>query len=458
MRAISRSTMNRRPRIGRISALAALGLALAHGAAAGDLPLPNPIKDADFIAFDARQADLGQLLFYDKILSGNQNISCGTCHHHTLGGTDGVSLAIGEGGLGLGPERLVSEGPDLPDERVPRNAPALWNLAHQDVSIVFHDGRLAANPDHPSGFDTPAKDNTPLGLNSIIAAQALFPMTSATEMAGQRSENDAARAAGQGIEQVWPVITDRVRRIPGYQRGFVDAFPDIERSDEIEITHIVNAIAAFIGTEWKSHDSPFDRYLAGDTAALSETEIRGMDLFFGEAQCASCHSGPLFTDDDFHALALPGFGPGKEHAEGRAPRDPGRAVKTGKLDDIYRFRTPMLRNVSLTAPYGHNGALATLDAMVRHHANPLASLAKWAPDDARLPPVPGLELIDFALREDRAELAAQSSTFDIQPVALSRRDVDDIVAFLGALTGETAQDLPRGVPEQVPSGLPVDLD
>ncbi|MBV0912384.1 methylamine utilization protein MauG [Rhodobacteraceae bacterium ASV31] len=418
--------------------------------------LPAPLTDTDFNAFDPAQADLGQLLFYDKILSGNRNISCGTCHHHTFGGSDGVSLAIGEGGQGLGPERRVSAGPDLPVERVPRNAPALWNLGHREVSVLFHDGRLTVNPDLPSGFETPAGAKTPLGLSSILAAQALFPVTSATEMAGQGAENPIATVTSQDIAGVWPILEERVRAIPAYADLFAAAFDDVAAPDDITIVHIVNAIAAFIGTEWKNHDSPFDRHLAGNTDALGEDARRGMDLFFGEAACATCHSGPLFTDQSFHALALPAFGPGKVHEPGKAPVDPGRAFKTAQPDDAYRFRTPMLRNVALTAPYGHNGAFETLEGIVRHHANPLASLARWEPQAARLPQVEGLQEVDFAVLEDRPELLRERSTFDIAPVALTRRDVDDLVAFLNALTGETAEALPRGVPERVPSGLPVD--
>ncbi len=98
-----------------------------------------------------------------------------------------------------------------------------------------------------------------------------------------------------------------------------------------------------------------------------------MELFFGAAKCSSCHSGKLLTDQKFHALALPAFGPGRTRRFDPMVRDVGRMGESDDIKDAYRFRTPMLRNVALTAPYGHNGAYPTLTAMVRHHLNPQAT-------------------------------------------------------------------------------------
>ncbi|MEO0387951.1 MAG: cytochrome-c peroxidase, partial [Pseudomonadota bacterium] len=91
----------------------------------------------DFRPIDAPAAAVGRLLFYDKILSGNRNISCATCHHHDLATGDGLSLGIGAGGTGIGPERRA--GPQI-HRRVPRNAPPLWNLGARAVTVLFHDG------------------------------------------------------------------------------------------------------------------------------------------------------------------------------------------------------------------------------------------------------------------------------------------------------------------------------
>ena len=138
------------------------------------------------------------------------------------------------------------------------------------------------------------------------------------------------------------------------------------------------------------------------------------------------------------------------------PRDVGRMGESNVLEDAYRFRTPSLRNVALTAPYGHNGAYPTLDSMIRHHADPDAANATWTPDMAQLPDAPWLAAGDFAIREDRLEMARQAAKRDIQPMNLSDQDIADLVAFLNALTGETALVRPFGRPETVPSGLPVD--
>lgn len=409
----------------------------------------------DFLSFDPAQAKLGQLLFYDKLLSGNRNISCGTCHHHTLAGADGLSLGIGEGGVGLGTERTAGDGDAKIHKRIPRSAPALWNLGHQDVRVLFHDGRVEATDYKGWAFSTPANERLPGGLNSLLAAQALFPMTSDAEMAGQAGENEIGGAVNSRIDKAWPIIAKRVRGVPEYGKMFVKAFPNIDRAEDVTITEIANALAAFIGTEWQSYDSPYDAYVKAGVP-LPEDAERGRELFFGEAQCVSCHNGPLFSDQDFHAAGLPQFGPGRTRAFDPIPRDLGRMGATDDLEDAYKFRTPSLRNVALTGPYGHNGAYPTLDTMIRHMANPKAERQKWQPDMAHLPKIPWLDDYDFVIVEDRLEMARQTDAIDIPAVQLSDGEIADLEAFLHALTGATAETRPMGVPSTVPSGLPVD--
>lgn len=415
----------------------------------------QPISAEDFIAFDADQARLGQLLFYDKILSGNRNISCGTCHHHDLGGTDGLSLGIGEGGVGLGPRRTPGDGPDRIAKRIPRNAPALWNLGHKDVRVLFHDGRLEVSDIYGNGFDSPAEAFLPQGLDTILAAQALFPLTAQFEMAGNVGENEVIGAVMDRVDLGWPILAKRVRTIPEYGEMFVQAFDHIDHPEEVTIVEIGNALAAFIGTEWANYDSPYDAFLTDGTPLPTDAE-RGRQLFFGAARCAQCHNGPLLSDQDFHAMALPPFGPGRTRKWDPIPRDVGRMGATDDLEDAYRFRTPALRNVALTAPYGHNGAYTSLRDMVRHMADPVSMRAGWTPERAALPDVPWLQKIDFIIQSDRLELQRQTDTLDVRPVSLTDTEVDDIVAFLESLTGATALTLPLGRPAQVPSGLPVD--
>ncbi|MEO0820475.1 MAG: cytochrome-c peroxidase, partial [Pseudomonadota bacterium] len=162
-------------------------------------PALQPVTDADFRengAFPPEKVALGRLLFFDKVLSGNRNISCATCHHPRHASADGVALGIGEGGAGLGPERHVPEGAAVLG-RVPRNAPSLQNLGAHEFRTLFHDGRVEADPDGPwpSGFWTPAREQLPEGLDSVLAAQAMFPVLSDIEMAGGRGENPVADAA-----------------------------------------------------------------------------------------------------------------------------------------------------------------------------------------------------------------------------------------------------------------------
>ncbi len=409
----------------------------------------------DYIPADPLQAELGQLLFYDKILSGNQNISCGTCHHHDHAGTDGLSLGIGEGGVGVGPERTAGTGADRIRKRIPRNAPALWNLGHKDIRVLFHDGRLTHSDEYGNGFDSPAEEWLPPGLDNLVAAQALFPLTAQFEMAGNPGENEVTGAVHERIDYGWPIIAKRVRVIPEYGAMFVAAFDHIDSAEQVTIVEIGNALGAFITTEWRSFDSPYDIALASG-APLPANAQRGQDLFFESARCAACHAGPLFTDQDFHALGLPAFGPGRTRRFDPIPRDVGRMGETDLLEDAYKFRTPSLRNVALTGPYGHNGAYATLAEMIRHHADPVAARAVWTGDLAQLPEVPWIAAVDFAIHADSREMARQANAIEMRPIRLSDQDVDDLVAFLNALTGVTAEERPLGRPNKVPSGLPVD--
>ncbi|WP_224824450.1 cytochrome-c peroxidase [Cognatishimia sp. MH4019] len=412
------------------------------------------MSDADFHPADPLQAALGQLLFYDKILSGNRNISCGTCHHHDFHGGDGLSLGIGEGGVGLGPKRTAGTGEDRIRKRIPRNAPALWNLGHRSVDILFHDGRLSVSDDFENGFNSPAEEWLPGGLDHILAAQALFPLTAQFEMAGNPKENEVAGAVHDRIDAAWPIIAKRVRVIPEYGGKFVEAFDHIDAPEQVTIVEIANALGAFMNAEWRSFDSPYDAFLTG--VPLADDAEAGRRLFFGKAGCADCHRGPLFTDQGFHALALPAFGPGRTRRFDPMPRDVGRMGESDALEDAYRFRTPSLRNVALTAPYGHNGAYPDLVGIVRHHLQPLYMRAAWARETAALPIVEWLEEIDFVIQSDAREMARQEAKVDIAPRDLSDRDVAELVAFLHSLTGATARARPLGRPETVPSGLPVD--
>ncbi len=418
--------------------------------------LPERLSAEDFPQIDPVKVKLGQLLFYDAILSGNRNISCGTCHSPDFGTSDGLSLGIGEGGVGVGPKRTAGTGEHRIRKRIPRNAPGLWNLAANEVKTLFHDGRVSVSDVYGNGFNTPAEEWLPQGFDSILAVQAIFPMTSQFEMAGNPNENRIAGALHDRIDAVWPIVARRVRTIPRYGEMFVKAFDDVDDPMQVTIVHIGNALAAFMGFEWMSYDSPIDAYLAGDTSALNAQQARGMNLFFGKAGCVRCHSGKLFTDHRFHALALPQFGPGRTRRFDPYARDVGHMGESDRLEDAYRFRTPSLRNVALTAPYGHNGAYATLEGIVRHHLDPITALKSWRPFHTSLPGASWLADTDFVAFEDKRERARLASRVDIEPRELADDEIADLIAFLHSLTGTQSVKGRLGKPETVPSGLKVD--
>ncbi|MEM7302182.1 MAG: cytochrome c peroxidase [Pseudomonadota bacterium] len=418
--------------------------------------LPKPLTQADFPKVDLERAKLGQLLFYDPILSGNRNISCGTCHSHDFGTSDGLSLGIGEGGVGVGPKRTAGTGDQRIKKRIPRNSPGLWNLGAKEIHTLFHDGRLSVSDIYQNGYNSPAEEWLPKGLSTILAAQALFPLTSQFEMAGNPKENEVAGAAHDRIDYVWPIIAKRVRVIPEYGNRFVSLFDDVKQPLDVNITHIAEALAAFMVHEWTSFDTPYDTYLTGKIDALSSAQERGLDLFFYKGKCASCHSGALLSDQKFHALALPHFGPGRTRRFDPYVRDVGLMGESDRLEDAYRFRTPMLRNVAITGPYGHNGAYPTLEGIIRHHMEPHAAFDRWKPKSAALPHAPWLKDIDFVSFNDKRERARLRSKVDVDVPALSDSEIADLVAFMHALTGTESTKGRLGKPVAVPSGLKVD--
>lgn len=445
-----RAAHPRRMRAGQARILPVLALlALGMPAPAGELPRPA----TGFAEPDMDQVRLGRLLFYDPVLSGGRSVSCATCHHPRFATSDGLSLGLGDGAHGLGPARKADPA-NLPEERVPRNATALFNLGAAEFTVMFHDGRLEADPDRPSGLRTPLEDDMVLGFDGVLSAQAMFPVLSPDEMAGHYGESDVSQAVRQGFltgeDGAWRIIAARIAAIPDYRAGFDGVIgPDAP----IRFTDIANAIAAFIAFEWRADDSPFDRYLRGE-APLPAQAAAGMGLFYGKAGCGTCHSGPFQTDHGFHAIAMPQIGPGKKGRFETHFRDIGRMRVTGDPADEYRFRTPPLRNVALTAPYGHDGAYATLEAVVRHHLDPVASLRGYDPAQAILPDLPGHD--DFPVLADPAETDRIAAANELAPIALSEAEIAQILAFLEALTDPASITGRLGVPGAVPSGLPVD--
>ena len=416
--------------------------------------LPLPLNDSDYRSVDENEAKLGQLLFYDPILSGNKEVACATCHHPSLGTGDGLSLSLGDGGKGLGNKRIVDY-ENLPEQRVPRNAQPLFNLGAKQFKTLFHDGRVQVDLSRPSGLRTPLEEEMVEGFSSIISAQTMFPVLSADEMAGHYSENEISEAVRRGILTgeggAWDLISKRVGSVPAYSDFFIDIYDHIEVAKDIKFTDISNAVAAFMEFEWRSDTSPFDDFLQG-RLDLAISQEKGMELFYGKANCSSCHAGALFTDHQFHATGQPQVGPGKAARFQSHSRDLGRFRVTGNIKDKYAFRTPSLRNVELTGPWGHAGAYNKLEAFLSAHIDPYLALANYDKSNVTLTKY---DTNDWKIMDDASEVKAIADAISIKPVIISKGEVTDLLAFLGTLTDTKAQKGRLGIPETVPSGLKI---
>lgn len=445
---------------------------LALQAAIAELGLrPNP--GADLREGDTPLARLGQDLFFDPILSGDQNISCATCHHPRLAMADARALPIGTGASGLGPSRefldRITLGPEASAVRrltgvtdpqtgqtevhnpfvgafVPRNSLTVINSAL--FPNQFWDSRVESY-----ALGDPVRTQEDLvntfELTDPLAAQALFPVTSQHEMAG-------ATFGGLPPQTIRTALLERLRGLPAYVERFQQVFGPAGDSppEAITVVRVAEAIAAF-ERRFIFTDAPWDDYLAGDHNALSEQQKRGALLFFGQTDpavnCAGCHSGDLFTDFEHYNLLVPQLGPGKGH--GYTHRDDwGRAGVTFDWRDRYAFRTPSLRNVELTAPYFHDGAFATLADAVRHHADLWRSAEAYDPSANDIPPALYSSLHPFQPELQWPTVAPPLAN----GLPLSEADIADLVAFLTGLTDPAAWDLEAFLPDGVPSGLPLD--
>jgi cytochrome c peroxidase len=389
---------------------------------------------------DPALVELGQALIFDKILSGNRDISCATCHHPTSSAADGLPLAIGTGGNGLGASRTLGPGRQF----VPRSAPTLLNSG-LGFFYVFWDGRINGFPGWQ--FETPAGAALPAGLPNILAVQAMFPVTNRQEMRGEPGENELADFGDDQYAEIWRALMRRLVPIPEYVRLFNAAFPGTPTS-QLGFEHAATAMAAFQMQVLTKSNSPFDRYLHRDDAALTTQAKRGALLFFGRAQCGSCHGGPLLGGGTFANVGAPQIGPGSGSA---APLDRGLGEVNGESFYDFAFRVPPLRNVELTAPYTHAGAYATLEAVVRHYNNVDSAARNY--DVSQLAPA-----VRDTYHGDASTISSVLATLDGRlrlPLRLTESEQADVVAFLKALTDPSARDLSSMAPLAVPSGLPV---
>ena len=385
-------------------------------------------------------AKLGQALAFDKILSGNRDISCATCHLPAFATGDGRSLSIGQGATGLGPARVHPTG-----VFIPRNAPPLFNLSA--MRHLFWDGRVAV--DAAGKFTTPAGPQLTPAMTRVFefgpaSALGLFPVTNRAEMRAG-STNDLALIADDDFQGIWAAEMKRLGAIGEYRGLFEAAYPGT-RFDDMTFAHASNAIAGFFVDQFSTRNSPWDRFLAGNDAALTMQQLDGAQTFL-TLKCSICHTGATFSDEQFHDVAVAQVGPGEGNGIGLRD-DFGRMNVTGLPEDRYRFRTTPLRNVELTGPYGHDGSIASLREFVEHYSE--SDLKLLAFDPTRLEPALRLTLVT-----NSADVLQQRDTL-LAGVVLTDALVDKLMAYMSALTDDAARDLSRSVPVRVPSRLTVD--
>lgn len=381
----------------------------------------RPAQDSEYLQGTPAQIKLGEKLFYDRILSGNGDTSCSTCHVADLGTSNRVSL---------GPtlKALKKTGNYTAQDVLPRNSPSLYNRGHNSYTQMFWDSRVGFDA-ALNGYRTPAGAATPNNLSSALAAQSLFPITSRDEMLGCLGQYGSS--ASPDFAAIWGDTVRRVLKAPSYRNMLAAAYPGVG-PDQIGIEHLGNAIAAYESWAWRADKSPFDRYLKGDSAALSDIQKRGATYFYGKANCSSCHAGVFQTDQQHHAIGIPQFGPGLSDGPS-GKEDFGWERVTKNQADRYKFRTPSLRNVTLTGPWGHDGAYSSLKSFVNHYVNPAASLNGWNYADAIMPwPIRDQTL--FAAWDDQQARQNLLLASELQPVGLNPDEVNAILAFLHALT------------------------
>lgn len=381
---------------------------------------------------------LGQALAFDRILSGDRDISCMDCHLPRLGTGDGMSLSVGTGSSGSGIDRVHPEG-----VLIPRNAPPVYNL--NAMRTLFWDGRVEV--DGSGRFRTPAGAQLTPAMTKVfefgaLSAQAMFPVQNRAEMRG--SGNELAAFADDDFTGIWQALMMRLGAIQEYRELFEAAYSG-SSFDEMTFAHASNAIAAFLVDRLTFEDSPWDKFLAGDDHVLSPGQLAGAKVFM-TFKCADCHSGPAFSDQEFHNIAMPQIGPGQ--GNGASGRDDfGRFNVTRNAADMYRFRTPPLRNVALTGPFGHDGAYVELRRIVDHYSDSHIKVHIFDPT----PLAPALRGTLLANAQD---LVATRDTL-LDGLVLTTKQVDELLDYLAALTDPAARSPVNVVPARVPSGLPV---
>ncbi|WP_461117033.1 cytochrome-c peroxidase [Spirosoma jeollabukense] len=328
------------------------------------------------------QVALGKALFWDPILSGSKDVACATCHHPNNAYTDGLDLSLGENAVGYGSARHFLLPNDVSFTK--RNSQTILNTAYNGM-----DANGLFNPTTaPMFWDS---------RTASLELQANGPLTTFEEMRGHAYTDILTMDS----------LVARLSTIADYQSLFQQAFGT---QQSITTTNIGKALAAFERT-LTATDSPFDRYQKGDKTAMTALQIQGLQTFTNEG-CTTCHSGTMFSDYQAHVLSVP------DNAK--------LAASDGGAGGTYAFRTPSLRNVSLTAPYMHSGVFQTLDQVV-------AFYDRIGDGNSQNPHV-GRQQLDTQVRR----------------INLRNNEQAQIVAFLTALTDSNFD---KSIPASVPSKL-----
>ncbi len=274
----------------------------------------------DIVSPPAESVALGRALFWDPVLSGDQDVACATCHLPEFGYSDGRARSIGAGGVGAGPNRTAGQ-----IGLVSRNAQSVLNTVWNGI------GELGLfDPDTaPMFWDARTRS---------LASQAFEPIRSRVEMRGDNFSEDAIDAE----------VLSRLNSNAEYQTLFEQAYG----TPQVTLERIGQALADFQST-LIANNSPYDQYLRGDTNAMTNAQLNGM-AEFAENGCSECHSGPMFSDFETHVL-------GVAEAPGLDAPDSG--------DGNFGFRTPSLRQLAFTAPYFHGGQENQLDDAIDFYDN-----------------------------------------------------------------------------------------
>ena len=309
--------------------------------------------------------ELGKKLFNDKNLSGNRDISCSSCHDPNFGTSDSLALSIGTGATGEGPNRVQI---NSNSKTIRRHSPQLFNLGQDEQEMAFYDGRVQMRNDILT-TPVPISANISTLLTSALDAQTIFPLLSNDEMLGQLNSNDLATSSDN--HTIWDnIMSRRVLIDTDYLTLLQSAYPTTQTYN---IGHIGRALGEFIKNEFLVSNTPYDKYILGDTSALNLSQKRGLEVFLTRGQCIQCHSGPNLTDNQLHSVGVPHIYPSLSSNSD----DTGREEVTGLSSDRYRFKTPGLRNISKTSPFMHNGSIETLEDVVNHYNNIGNSLSNY---------------------------------------------------------------------------------